>query len=339
MVRFPRAVVRAVVAAAVCAAATACGGSPGAQPPQTTPAAPPPPTVTTPPAPDPAAVGADELGVVPILMYHQLSPQPGGEYDQTPAEFRAELDRLYREGYRPITAAQYAGGTVDIPAGTHPVVLTFDDSTTSQLRFTRDGVPAPDCAVAVLEEFAARHPDFPARATFYVTDDPFGGDPRALPWLAAHGYEIGAHTATHQDLGALDAAGVQRELAQNVRTIGAAAPGTEVRTMALPLGSSPADPALALAGSWGGTGYRFEAAMLVGANPAPSPFGAVDPAAVPRIRSGLGRVPFDSAYWLDELAANPETRFTSDGDPQRISFPRGSAGDLAPRWAERAAPY
>ncbi|MEV0108148.1 polysaccharide deacetylase family protein [Nocardia sp. NPDC050799] len=339
MVRFPGAVVRAVVAAMVCAAAAACGGTPAAQPPQTTPAVPPPPAVTTPPPPDPAAVGADELGMVPILMYHQLSPRPGGEYDQTPAEFRAELDRLYREGYRPITAAQYAAGAVDIPAGTHPVVLTFDDSTTSQLRFTPDGVPAPDCAVAVLEEFAARHPDFPARATFYVTDDPFGGDPRALPWLARHGYEIGAHTATHPDLGSLDAAGVQRELAQNVRTIGAAAPGTEVRTMALPLGSAPADPALALAGSWDGTGYRFEAAMLVGANPAPSPFGAVDPAAVPRIRSGLGRVPFDSAYWLDELAANPESRFTSDGDPRRISFPRAAAGDLAPRWAERAAPY
>ena len=85
------------------------------------------------------------------------------------------------------------------------MVLTFDDSTTSQLRLTADGIPAPDCAVAILEEFAARHPDFPARATFYVTDDPFGGDPRALPWLARHGYEIGAHTATHQDLGSLDA--------------------------------------------------------------------------------------------------------------------------------------
>ncbi|MGW1741924.1 polysaccharide deacetylase family protein [Nocardia sp. NPDC001965] len=339
MVRYPGAVGRSVVATLVVVSAAACGGTPEAAPPQPAPVAPAPPAVTTPPPPDPAAVGADELGRVPILMYHQLSAQPAGEYDQTPAEFRAELDRLRREGYRPITAAQYAAGTVDIPAGTHPVVLTFDDSTTSQLRFTADGVPAPDCAVAVLEEFAARHPDFRARATFYVTDDPFGGDPRALPWLARHGYEIGAHTATHQDLGSLDAGGVQRELAQNVRAIGAAAPGTAVTTMALPLGSSPADPGLALAGAWGGTPYRFGAVMLVGANPAPSPFGAVDPGAVPRIRSGLGRVPFDSAYWLDELAANPGGRFTSDGDPDRISFPRASAGELGPRWAGRAAPY
>lgn len=337
MVRYPGKYVRVVAAALVCAVATACGtaGEPAAaDPPPGISAAPPPPA-----PPDPAAVGADELGEVPILMYHQITSAPTGEYDQSPAEFRAELDRLYREGYRPITTAQYISGEIDIPAGTHPVVLTFDDSTASQLRFTAAGEPAAECAVGVLEGFAAEHPDFPARATFYVNNDPFEADPRALPWLAEHGYEIGAHTATHPDLAGLDAAGVQRELAQNVRAVTAAVPAAQVRTMALPLGSSPADPGLALAGTWGGTGYRFDAVMLVGANPAPSPFGPVDPVAVPRIRSGLGEVPFDSAYWLGVLAADPARRYTSDGDPERVSFPRTSAGRLAPRWADRANPY
>lgn len=272
-------------------------------------------------------------------MYHQITADPAGEYDQSPGEFRAELDRLYREGYRPVTAAQYIAGEIDIPVGTHPVVLTFDDSSRSQLRFTGGGVPAPDSAVGVLERFAAEHPDFPARATFYVNNDPFGADPRALPWLAEHGYEIGAHTASHPDLADLDAAGVQRELAENVRAVTAAVPGTQVRTMALPLGSSPADPALALAGTSGGTPYRFAAAMLVGANPAPSPFGPVDPGAVPRIRSGPGEVPFDSAYWLDVLAADPARRYTSDGNPEHISFPRAAAPRLDPRWSERAHAY
>lgn len=326
-----------VVSALICAAATACGatGEPAsADTPPRTSAAPPPPA-----PPDPATVGADELGEVPILMYHQVTADPAGEYDQSPGEFRAELDRLYREGYRPITAAQYITGDIDIAAGTHPVVLTFDDSTGSQLRFTTDGAPTPDCAVGVLERFAAEHTDFPARATFYVNNDPFGTDPRALPWLAEHGYEIGAHTASHPDLAGLDAAGVQRELAQNVRAITAAAPGTPVTTMALPLGSAPADPALALAGNSDGTPYRFAAAMLVGANPAPSPFGPVEPAAVPRIRSGLGAVPFDSAYWLDLLAAEPARRYTSDGDPGRISFPRSSGNRLDPRWSDQAHAY
>lgn len=327
-----------VAAALICAAATACGatGDPAAaDTAPTTSAAPPPP----PAPPDPAAVGADELGEVPILMYHQVTADPAGEYDQSPTEFRAELERLYREGYRPITAAQYITGDIDIPAGTHPVVLTFDDSTGSQLRFTADGVPTADCAAGVLERFAAEHPDFPARATFYVNNDPFEGDPRALPWLAEHGYEIGAHTASHPDLAGLDSAGVQRELAQNVRAITTAAPGTAVTTMALPLGRAPADPGLALAGISDGTPYRFAAVMLVGANPAPSPFGPVEPGAVPRIRSGLGAVPFDSAYWLDVLAAEPSRRYTSDGDPERISFPRTSSARLDPRWSGRAHTY
>lgn len=338
MVRYPQSAVRLAAAILVAGSAVACGHprEPAAAPPAPAPVVAP---GTTPAPPDPATVGADELGQVPILMYHQLSESPAGEYDQTPAEFRAELERLYREGYRPVTAAQYISGAVDIPAGTHPVVLTFDDSTGSQLRFAADGRPAADCAVGILESFAAEHPDFPARATFYVTNDPFGGDPHALRWLAEHGYEIGAHTANHPDLSGLDAAGVQRELADNVRAITAAAPGTVVRTMALPLGAAPADPALAVAGSWGGTDYRFGAVMLVGANPAPSPFTAVDPAAVPRIRSGPGAVPFDSAYWLDALAADPGLRYTSDGDPGRISFPRASADRLAARWADRANPY
>ncbi|WP_024805075.1 polysaccharide deacetylase family protein [Nocardia sp. BMG51109] len=315
---------------------TACGGTPAEPVPD---AAPAPPAPMPPPPPDPAAVGANELGLVPILMYHQLSRTPSGGYDQTPDEFRAELDRLYREGYRPVTAAQYIAGDVDIPAGTHPVVLTFDDSTVSQVSFAPDGTPAPDSVIGILADFSARHPDFPAKATFYVTDDMFGDDPRALPWLAAHGDEIGAHTATHADLGGLDAAGVQRELALNVRTIAAAVPGTAVRTMALPLGASPDDPALATAGNWDGTPYSFDAVMLVGSNPAPSPYGPVDPTEVPRIRSGPGEVPFDSAYWLDHLAAHPDQCYTSDGDPQRISFPHNAAGDLAARWSSRAQPY
>lgn len=292
-------------------------------------------TPSTTPAPDPASVGANELGVVPVLMYHQLSATPGGEYDQTPAEFRDELERLYREGYRPVTVSDYISGKIDIPAGTHPVVLTFDDSTISQIAFGPDGAPTADCAVGILEEFRTRYPDFEPTATFFVNNDPFAGEARALPWLAAHGYEIGAHTATHANLSGLDSTGVQRELVENVRAITAAVPGS-VRAMALPLGIFPSDRALAAAGNWDGTSYAFDAVMLVGSNPAPSPYGAVDPAAVPRIRSGRDTVPFDSAYWLDRLA---DQRYTSDGDPNRISFPRSLAGELMPRWAERANPY
>lgn len=276
---------------------------------------------------------------MPVLMYHQISANPAGEYDQTPAEFRDELERLYREGYRPVTAADYVSGRLDLPAGTHPVVLTFDDSTTSQLAFTDSGAVAPDSAAGILAEFGARYPDFRPVATFYVNNEPFQGDPRALPWLAANGHEIGAHTATHPNLSTLDDNSVQREFAENVRAVTAAAPGTTVRTMALPLGIHPDNRSLTTAGSWDGTTYTFDAVMLVGSNPAPAPYAGLDPAGVPRIRSGRGAVPFDSAYWLDHLAAHPDQRYTADGDPTRVSFPRAVAGELNPRFTAQANPY
>ncbi|MFJ2664004.1 polysaccharide deacetylase family protein [Nocardia fluminea] len=329
-------ILRLVSAAALAAALTACAAA-DKEATSAHPAVP----VTTPkpPPPSPAEIAANELGFVPVLMYHQITANPAGEYDQTPAEFRDELERLYREGYRPVTAARYISGDLDLPAGTHPVVLTFDDSTGSQLAFTDTGTVAPDSAAGILAEFGARYPDFHPVATFYVNNEPFGGDPRALPWLVANGHEIGAHTADHANLASLDADGVQRELVQNVRAVTTAAPGVTVRTMALPLGVYPRDHTLAAVGSWDGTPYRFDAVMLVGSNPAPAPYGAIDPGGVPRIRSGRGTVPFDSGYWLDWLAANPDQRYTADGDPARISFTHQRATELDARWLDRANPY
>ncbi|WP_433664333.1 polysaccharide deacetylase family protein [Nocardia sp. CA-128927] len=328
--------VRVMLSVLACTATAACAADPGpANPAGTLIAAAQP---SNSPAPDPAAVGANELGVVPVLMYHQLASEPDSEYDQTPEKFRAELDRLYRENYRPVTAAAYISGAIDLPAGTHPIVLTFDDSTLSQLAFTADGKVAPDTVVGMLEQFRVEHPDFAPTATFYVNNQPFGDDPRALSWLAAHGYEIGAHTATHANLAQLDSTGVQRELADNVRAIESATPGP-VRTMALPLGIAPADRTLATAGSWDGTSYAFEAVMLVGSEPAPSQYGELDPTAVPRIRSGRTAVDFDSTYWLDRLAARPEQRYTSDGNPKQISFPARLSGTLNLRWSGQAKSY
>lgn len=273
-----------------------------------------------------------------MLMYHQLTPNPVSEYDQTPAEFRAELKRLYREDYRPVTAAQLVAGDIDLPAGTHPVVLTFDDSTASQVRIAKDGEPKPDTAVGILTAFGERHPDFTPTATFYVNADPFAGDKRALEWLHDNGYEIGAHTSTHANLATLDSAGVQREFVSNANEIKATT-GVTVRTMALPLGIFPNDRRLARRGSWNGRSYRFDGVMLVGANPAPSPFAGLDGAGVPRIRSGKGRVKFDSAYWLDWLAKHPKRRYTSDGQPDVVSFPRRMADDLVNDRGAEPNPY
>lgn len=310
----------------------ACSSSGTATLPSPTPsAASPTPSPTA--AADPAAVHADELGRVPVLMYHQLLAAPKGDYDQTPAQFRAELEQLYRSGYRTVTAADLVAGTIDVPAGRSPMVLTFDDSSESQYGELPDGSVDPATATGILLEVGRKYEERPV-ATFYVNADPFGGHPSYLKALADLGMELGDHTATHANLRQLDPAGVQRELLAGQRVITAAVPG-EVTTMALPFGAHPHDVGLAHAGS----GYSFAGVLLVGSGPARSPYSRLfEPFEVPRIRSGLrtGDQAFTSTYWLPKLTA---TRFVSDGDPSVVSFPRARAADLSPRLRGRARPY
>jgi peptidoglycan/xylan/chitin deacetylase (PgdA/CDA1 family) len=287
----------------------------------------------------PASVMANELGEVPVLMYHQIKENPKGDYDQTPAEFRAELERLYSEDYRPVTAAGLVVGNIDIPAGKHPVVLTFDDGTTSEAKIGADGSPTPDTALGILEAVGKEHPDFRPTASFYVNDHPFVDD-KVLPWLVAHGYEVAVHTMTHANLKQLSDTGVQKELAGNYAKIQAAVPGYKITTMALPYGVFPRNRDLAHQGTDGTTAYDLAGVMLVGANPSPSPYAAsFKPLAIPRIRSGPGEVPLDSAYWLDQLKAHPDSRYTSDGNPAKVSFPAASAGKLSSTFTDKAQQY
>jgi peptidoglycan/xylan/chitin deacetylase (PgdA/CDA1 family) len=292
-----------------------------------------------------AAVAANELGRVPVIMYHQLKDRPKGVYDITPARFRAELERLAREGYVPVTASAYATGRIDIPAGKHPVVLTFDDSTRSQLALDAAGNPRPGTAVAILLEVAARHPGFTPTATFFVNKAPFAepGGRRHLGWLHDHGFEVGNHTLDHLPMRGLRAEQVRRQIAADTAMITRAVPGIEVSTLALPLGSRPRNHRLMLSGQWHGTSYRHAAAFLVGSGSASSPFArSFDPTGVPRMRSQGRRGPeayYASGRTLDRLAASPVDRYTSDGDPTVISFPKGMSAELAHGERSRARPY
>ena len=72
-------------------------------------------------------------------MHHMIRPDRVGEYDQTPAEFRAELEYLWQHGYVPVNVGDLLSGKLDVPKGTTPVVFTFDDATTYQLDFTARG--------------------------------------------------------------------------------------------------------------------------------------------------------------------------------------------------------
>ena len=158
----------------------------------------------------------NELGQIPVLMHHEIRPDRVGPYDQTPAEFPAELERLWRSDYWPVTAGDLVEGNLGrVPAGKTPVVLTFDDSTRYQL-FFKNGKLVRNTAVAIMLDFARTHPAFHPTGTFYVLREPFGGVPEAkawLRWLVDHDFELGNHTKDHLPLRTLSDIDVQRELA------------------------------------------------------------------------------------------------------------------------------
>ncbi|MGW0733195.1 polysaccharide deacetylase family protein [Streptomyces sp. NPDC002851] len=295
--------------------------------------------------PEPEKVKANELGAVPVLMYHQIVEKPGSAYDRTPKDFRAELERLAREKYVPVTAADYATGNMDIPAGTHPVVLTFDDSTDSQFRLGADGEPVDDCAVGILRDVAREHPHFKARATLFVNGGAFAstGQKKALTWLHEHGFEIGNHTRDHANLAQSGADGARRQIAAGQKSILRDVPGAEVVSLGLPFGAQAEPASVAMTGSAGGTTYQNRGVYLVGAGPAPSPYAAsFDPVAIPRIRSAPLKVQdaqYGSTHWLNQLADGSPTRYTSDGDPDRVSYPKDASAKPVQKKGVELRPY
>ena len=303
---------------------------------------------TGPVRPSPAgSAPPNELGQIPVLMHHQISDDESNVYDLSANEFRAELQRLWKDGFVPITASALVNAKIDIPKDRRPVVMTFDDGTKSQFALLPDGNVDPDTAVGIMMAFAQEHPDFQPAGTFYVNADPFelGSNlSSGLRWLTTHGFEIGNHTTSHADLSSLDSTGVQKELATDAKMITDALPGYKIRTMALPFGIMPSDSSLAVKGSYGGTSYGPYGVMLVGANPSSSPFsGDFNPAEVPRIRSShlpwSNKQDYEWDYWQHVLETNPSSVYVSDGNPATISFPKSEEGSLSSRFQARAKPY
>ena len=105
-------------------------------------------------------------GRFPVLMHHMIRSDRVGEYDQTPEEFRAELEYLWRQanaGERRRTPRRQ----LDVPKGATPVAFTFDDATTYQLDFNRGGRVAPGRRSGSCPS-SAEHPGFVPKGTFYV---------------------------------------------------------------------------------------------------------------------------------------------------------------------------
>ena len=276
----------------------------------------------------------NELGRVMILEYHKID-RPENRWTRTPENFRRDLQRLWERGYRLVALNDFLDGKMALPAGTSPVILTFDDSSPGQFRYIeRQGqlVIDPDCAVGIIEAFARAHPEFGRAATFYVLP---GADPpnrffnqpelvtKKLTYLASNGYEIGNHTLWHANLSKYPEPVVRSQIATAQEWVQKHVPGYQLRTLALPHGAYPKQVTWAERGSSNGTTYRNEAILMVAGGAAPSPYSkSFDRSHLPRIQA----VEPEIEGWLNYFDKNPGERYVSDGDPGKVTVPAKVAG-------------
>ncbi|MDQ6898766.1 MAG: polysaccharide deacetylase family protein [Candidatus Dormibacteraeota bacterium] len=165
---------------------------------------------SAPPSGKPATVEIVEPGRsplhVPLLMYHyiRVAKEPPGTVGHnlsvTPDEFRAQMDWLAQNGYRPVTlrdVSAYVAKLGTLPG--RPVVLTFDDGYAD---FYSTAWPVLRehhfTAVAYLVSGFLGRPG-------YVTAEQVAELDRA-------GIEVGAHTVTHADLTVVDGAQLTHEV-------------------------------------------------------------------------------------------------------------------------------
>jgi Polysaccharide deacetylase len=281
---------------------------------------------------------ANELGRVMILEYHKID-YPEERWTRTPENFRRDLETLYARGYRLQSLNGLVEGRITVPAGTTPVVLTFDDSSAGQFRYVEHNGTLeidPKSGVGVLEAFIREKPDFGRAATFFVlpgakAPNNLFNQPehegRKLRWLVEQGYELGNHTLWHANLGKYDEATVRAQLAEAQVWVQRHVPQYRFRSLALPHGVYPKEVGWALTGTAKGTTYRHEAILMVAGGAAPSPFArSFDAVRLPRIQA----IEHDLKFWLSHFDRTPEDRYISDGNPDTLTFPAAQKDRLRP---------
>lgn len=287
-------------------------------------------TVATSPAPagGDQKLPANHMGKIPVLEYHVIGGDKDAQYTRTVASFKADLEDVYKRGYRPITVAQMLDKNfADVPDGMSPVIFVFDDASPSQFSYIEQNGQLtidPNSAVGIWQDFAKTHPGWKNRATFCMLNGAgaghnFFGDGvkwngqkkewrfQKVKWLADQGFELCDHTLWHMMLNKYPDAAVQEQIARNQMGIDSAVAGYKIRTMALPYGLWPKNRELAWKGSWTDPktkqthSYNFEAVLEVSGGPTASPY---DPAFNAHSVKRIEAIKNDIHQTLDALDKN-----------------------------------
>jgi peptidoglycan/xylan/chitin deacetylase (PgdA/CDA1 family) len=289
----------------------------------------------------------NESGEIPIIMFHRFietyEENTEKYYTTTFTEFEALLQTLYDAGYRLISMEDFIDCNIKVPAGTMPMVFTFDDGTPGQFNLIKEGGSLkvnPKSAVGIMMAFNEKHPDFGLKGIFYVnmdigenTFEGAGTLAERFEILQSLGFELGNHTWGHVNYTKPEnnsAQKIQESLGRNQEKADQILPGLRFYSLALPYGSLP-DKSLYKyleSGSYNGIEYRNESIMAVGANPSvPSISKNYNSLYVRRIRA-QGRVAEDGdlTWWLPRMTST--RMFISDGDPSTIVVPEDKADKI-----------
>ena len=289
---------------------------------------------------------ANELGRIPIFMYHSVGDPVHRELERRlglaipAAQLRSNLEAMYKAGFYPVNMRDILTPRIDVPAGKTPVVLTFDDARASQFRYHKDGTLDPNCAMGVLEAFHKSHPDWPERATFYVlpyskfNPIPFGqagSEIKKIKYLVDHGYEIANHSTSHRPLSRLDGKTLAWEMGYCAKYFQSRVPQATMDTMALPYGISPSKSLLPVLLSDGSGAYHNRCILLAAGDAYYSPADKrFDKMRIQRVGSEPGNI----ERWIKALRAGRGAvsshagvvpAYVSDGDPATLTTPASLA--------------
>lgn len=274
----------------------------------------------------------NELGMVMVLEYHRIKATEG-DFTRSIDNFKKDLQTLYQKNYRLISFNDLMTGNIGVPAGTTPIVFSFDDSTESQFRYLPQGSGTtidPECALGMMQAFQKQHNDFGCTALFNVLPAMFEQEKykdQKLTYLVKNGYDIGNHTESHGNLAKLSDDKVQADIAGQQKNIVSIDPKTNVSVLCLPYGAEPQNKALMFSGSSAGTSYHYDWSLLVGSNPFYPMYHYKNPGQIiPRVQvmdynSTSGSGADGSGYWLRYFDRHPELRFVSDGNSKTVCAP------------------
>ena len=294
----------------------------------------------------------NELGEVPIMMYHGIHNKKNNDteyvggnvdkngYQRTTEAFINDLEFYYENDYRMIRLTDYVDGNIDVELGKSPIILTFDDGLSNNIKVTGldekgDIIIDPNCAVGILEQFKEKYQDYNVTATFFINGGLFGQEEyneKILNWLVENGYDIGNHTYSHVDFTKVDLNATQKEVGSMYGFLDKIIPNKYVNIIALPFGSPYSfeheNMNYIFNTTYDGKEYKTKAALRVGWKAESSPFSVdFNSKFLKRIRA------YDNDGKEFDIKMNfgllQNSRYISDGDINKIVIPSNKFSEIS----------